>query len=582
MFSCDTFAVRGSAISEDDIVLIFGKNSDRHMNEEHEVLLCDGSENGRYDTQGEIRCTYRTVPERVDHNGTRKAPYRTLVCKPKWMWGAEMGANEHGLVMGNEAVFTTEPEVTDGAAAKVLTGMDLLRLAIERAKTAKQAVQTIVDLLVEYGQGGDCGFPANGHHFYYHNSYLIADSDCEFWVLETAGKEYAAKRLDPETVQVKAISNALHLTTNNDLESPGAKGKNFAGTFLRWTESFGGQGYWRQTRAECRLHTLLETSQSLRASFTAVPSSLNAVLATMRDHQPSPGASLLSPFSLSLQAQRQAATGEDGPGDAYDPRDGPLTKTICCHQTKSLPGLPIRSSQTTGALISVLLKNGRMVHYVTSSAAPCCSVFKPIFIPKEDEDFQALQKILLDYAYPPVASTSSGSKDKPLTLWQEMEEVHRAIMLDFHHRMAIYATATRDMETDYIVNSMALARSSPQLLASYTPSPMASPKRGQSNQLRSISPGPLTPRTKHARSLHDSLRSLCEESWSVSRSVSLEVLDRLYGEAIVSPPSAAYLGYIRDRCKEIGITLHEQCGKQEDENQVNPRGILKDPMTYFY
>lgn len=39
------------------------------------------------------------------------------------MWGAEMGANEHGLVIGNEAVWT---KIDDDKTEKLL-GMDLLR-----------------------------------------------------------------------------------------------------------------------------------------------------------------------------------------------------------------------------------------------------------------------------------------------------------------------------------------------------------------------------------------------------------------------------------------------------------------------
>jgi len=66
------------------------------------------------------------------------------------------------------------------------------RLGLERSESAEQAVDVITDLLEQYGQGGPCSdtFP----DFTYHNSFLIADSK-EAWVLETAGKVWAAEKI---------------------------------------------------------------------------------------------------------------------------------------------------------------------------------------------------------------------------------------------------------------------------------------------------------------------------------------------------------------------------------------------------
>jgi dipeptidase len=115
------------------------------------------------------------------------------------MWGAEMGANEHGVAIGNEAVFTKEPNSLEPG----LLGMDLLRLALERATSADAAVETMVGLLEERGQSGRCS--AEHPKFTYHNSFLVADRDGAV-VLETAGRHWATERV---TGAARSISNGL-------------------------------------------------------------------------------------------------------------------------------------------------------------------------------------------------------------------------------------------------------------------------------------------------------------------------------------------------------------------------------------
>ena len=73
-----------------------------------------------------------------------------------------------GLCVGNEAVGTVEPD-SEGEA---LLGMDLVRLALERATTAREGVEVITALLEAHGQGGGC---AEGDDWTYHNGFLLAD-----------------------------------------------------------------------------------------------------------------------------------------------------------------------------------------------------------------------------------------------------------------------------------------------------------------------------------------------------------------------------------------------------------------------
>lgn len=175
----------------------FAKNSDRSPNE---VQLLEYHE-PREGLSGEVACTYISIPQAAH-------TYGVLLSRPEWMWGAEMGVNQWGLCIGNEAVFTK-----GSYGPNALTGMDMVRLALERCKTAREALDTLISLLETYGQGGNCGYD---HDFRYDNAFLIMDIR-ELYVLETAGKHWVWKKEEKAN-----ISNRLSIGTEGDAYSSGS------------------------------------------------------------------------------------------------------------------------------------------------------------------------------------------------------------------------------------------------------------------------------------------------------------------------------------------------------------------------
>jgi secernin len=297
----------------------FAKNSDREPSEPQSVVRYRAVSN---DPAPKLRVSHIEI----DQVPERRA---TILSQPAWCWGAEMGVNDAGVAIGNEAIFSTRATLQPG-----LLGMDLVRLGLERAASARAALEVIVALLERHGQGGPAGYKDRG--FCYDSSFIIADAG-EAWVLETAGRDWAARRIEGRG----AISNALSIRDDHQRASVAVRAArlDFARTFdTRLMPAFARA---RQRRD----HALRGLDQSKLPAFSRMAAQL-----------------------------RMHASGHEDPAAGSN-------ADLCMHAAGF-----IRRHQTTGSMVARLAADGADALF-TGTSAPCLSIFRPV---RFDDDWSVL------------------------------------------------------------------------------------------------------------------------------------------------------------------------------------------------
>ena len=292
------------------------------------------------------------------------------------MWGCEMGVNEHGLAIGNEAVFTRLRVPKTG-----YTGMDFQRVALATRRTAEDALDQLIELTERFAQGGM--MEHRQRTVRYHSSYAVADATTA-WILETAGHFWAAKRVRG----VATISNALTIEDDFDRLCSGAYEHARA---RGWAKSASGFGF---AAAFSHPVTPLAGAHPRRACTARLLSGLGEPRA--RD------------FIRVLSHH-----GEFAPGEGW------RAETPCSHAA----WIPTRhSQQTTASMIARLDTTGPTV-WGTGTSSPCLSVFKPAPF---DSDILPPR---------PVADARFDARE----IWWAHERLHRACLPAYRERRVTFA-----------------------------------------------------------------------------------------------------------------------------------------------
>jgi dipeptidase len=388
---CDTLVALGNSTKDGSV--IFAKNSDRQPNEPHIIVRIPRKKHKKGER---LKCTYIEIDQ-------AQTTYEVLLLKPSWIWGCEMGCNEFGLNIGNEAVFTREKYGKES-----LLGMDMVRLALERCKTSDEALDLLIELLEKYGQGGNCGYEKK---FTYHNSFLIADKKSA-WVLETAGRYWAAERVK----DVRSISNCLTIGKNFDRCHPDLVIHAVEKGWCKKEEEF--------HFAKCYSNQLITKLSGARERYKA----------TINVLEKEKGNITVKTVKRILRNHENKVEGKQFKSHSL--------KSVCMH------GGYIYGDHTTGSYIAVLRDNID-TYWVTGSSTPCISVYKPFWLVDEEN-------ILFN----------EKEERQAVEYWKIREKLHRMIIENRILNLNDYLEKRDSLEKEFLelVNNLDLENINNQLL----------------------------------------------------------------------------------------------------------------------
>jgi hypothetical protein len=427
------------------------------------------------------------------------------------MWGAEIGVNEHGVAVSNEAVFTSRLSPYVRRNEDVLLGMDVVRLALERSTTAREALKVMTLLHERYDQGGSASF---ARRFYYHNSYMIVDCHTAF-ILETSGRHWVARQVRE---RYAAISNVAMIEDDWDWcsadlyqQSQQKQAKvRFASMANDRLLSYFGAGAQRRKQVCAHLddsivamppqqRSELEQTQgeqeqekrlngtpprqklrstllapiakkltSVRKSAKLVASSSGGDLSTNNNNNNGNGntndhLSSLAPnlrpdsptqdsrtgidtlLQRSLDAVRDHRNSNPHDDRHWTPASAGWGLRTSCDVCLHAGFGPVRATQTTASMvIDFDRQNGSFVIWVTGTASPCTSLFKPLWF-----DTLLAEKVDLRLLTGPMADARFDSN----SLWWRHERLNRLVLLNYAQRRPLFERQRCELERSFLERS---------------------------------------------------------------------------------------------------------------------------------
>jgi dipeptidase len=338
--ACDIVVALGRATV--DRLTLFGLNSEQPAGQGAPLCRIPG----RAFALGEkVRTQFLELPQ-------PRQTYTVLGRRPLGQWGLDCGINEHQVAAGCVPLRS----VLAGKGVGLL-GTDLVRLTLERTRTARQGVDLLTDLVERYGQGAflDCPAPDAS------DCALVIADPAEAYAVETAGPYWVYQEIQ----EVRAIGNVRTVRQDWDRISHGLAPYAFE------------QGWWPDDGSKLDFAGALRENPAEHGDAMRRWGRATLLLTEQNGH-----------IDTAFLRRLLSDHGED----AEDP-DSTLTTgpaSLCRHATRP------NTSGTAASFVTALSADSAHLPMVWCAfGTPCTSVYLPVLLDGEL----------------PAAFTSSGSEE---------------------------------------------------------------------------------------------------------------------------------------------------------------------------